>query len=449
MDENLSLLEQIKELLEKKSFLTLKRTLQSLNPADIAEIIHELPQEERVVLFRLLRKDVAIEVFEFMEFEAQQAFLLTFPEAKVRELIEEMEPDDRTELLEELPAKVTKRLLLLLSPQEKEATAILLGYQENSAGRMMTPKFMDLKENVTVSQALNRIRKIGLKKETSYYCYVIDEQRTLKGVVSLRDMVTADPDECISNIMFKEVISVNTDDDQEEVASVMQKYNFIALPVVDREKRLVGIITVDDIVDVVQEEATEDIYKMGAVGVIEEGYFRSNVLSVATKRMMWLLILLGINTITSRIIIGYEHVISQVVILSAFIPLLIGSGGNIGTQSSTVVIRSLALKEIKTKDAFWVVSKEILTGLLIGLLMGSAAFIWSFILERNLMLSLTVGMSLLVISTIATTTGTILPFIFKSLGVDPALTSSPFITSVVDILGVIVYLSIAAYILLI
>ncbi|MBT9130930.1 MAG: Magnesium transporter MgtE [candidate division WS2 bacterium] len=188
---------------------------------------------------------------------------------------------------------------------------------------------------------------------------------------------------------------------------------------------------------------------MGAVGVIEEGYFRSNVLSVATKRMMWLLILLGINTITSRIIIGYEHVISQVVILSAFIPLLIGSGGNIGTQSSTVVIRSLALKEIKTKDAFWVVSKEILTGLLIGLLMGSAAFIWSFILERNLMLSLTVGMSLLVISTIATTTGTILPFIFKSLGVDPALTSSPFITSVVDILGVIVYLSIAAYILLI
>ncbi len=447
MDESLSLFEQVKELIEKKSFLTLKRILQSINPADIAEIIHELPSGERVILFRLLKKDVAIEVFEFMEFEAQQEFLSTFPETRVRELIEEMEPDDRTELFEELPAKVTKRLLLLLSPEEKEATAILLGYKENSAGRMMTPKFMDLKENVTVSQALNRIRRIGLKKETSYYCYVIDEQRTLKGVVSLRDMVTADPEECISNIMFREVISVNTDDDQEEVASIMQKYDFIALPVVDKENRLVGIVTVDDIVDVVQEEATEDIYKMGAVGVIGEGYFRSNVLQVATRRMMWLLILLGINTITSRIIVGYENMLASFIALSAFMPLLIDSGGNIGSQSSTVVIRSLALKEIESWDIFWVIFRESLTGLLIGLFMGFSAFIWSYILERNMMLSLTVGVSLVVISTIATTTGTTLPFIFKSLGVDPALTSSPFITTVIDILGVMVYLSIAAFIL--
>ncbi|MBT9130931.1 MAG: Magnesium transporter MgtE [candidate division WS2 bacterium] len=448
MDENLSLLEQIKELLEKKSFLTLKRTLQSLNPADIAEIIHELPQEERVVLFRLLRKDVAIEVFEFMEFEAQQAFLLTFPEAKVRELIEEMEPDDRTELLEELPAKVTKRLLLLLSPQEKEATAILLGYQENSAGRMMTPKFMDLKENVTVSQALNRIRKIGLKKETSYYCYVIDEQRTLKGVVSLRDMVTADPDECISNIMFKEVISVNTDDDQEEVASVMQKYNFIALPVVDREKRLVGIITVDDIVDVVQEEATEDIYKMGAVGVIEEGYFRSNVLSVAAKRVMWLLILLVVNTITIKVVAGYEEMLASFVVLTAFMPLLIDSGGNIGSQSSTVVIRSLALKEIESSDVLWVVLRESFTGLILGTMKGLLSFLWSWWLVKDIAIAFTVGMSLVIISTLATTTGTLLPFFFKAIKVDPALTSSPFITTIVDVVGIIVYLGIAAYILL-
>lgn len=448
MDESLSLFEQVKELIEKKSFLTLKRILQSINPADIAEIIHELPSGERVILFRLLKKDVAIEVFEFMEFEAQQEFLSTFPEARVRELIEEMEPDDRTGLFEELPAKVTKRLLLLLSPEEKEATAILLGYKENSAGRMMTPKFMDLKENVTVSQALNRIRRIGLKKETSYYCYVIDEQRTLKGVVSLRDMVTADPEECISNIMFREVISVNTDDDQEEVASIMQKYDFIALPVVDKENRLVGIVTVDDIVDVVQEEATEDIFKMGAVGVIGEGYFRSNVLQVATRRMMWLLILLGINTITSRIIMGYEHVITKVVVLSAFIPLLIGSGGNIGSQSSTVVIRSLALKEIESRDTLWVVLRESLTGLILGTLMGTVTFFWSWWLVKNIAIAFTIGVSLVIISTLATTTGTLLPFLFKALKIDPALTSSPFITTVVDIVGIAVYLGVAAYILL-
>ncbi len=448
MDNPTPLEEQLLNLLENKEFTTLKRTLETLNPADIAEVISALPRDERVILFRLLKKDAAIEVFENLEFEDQQELLATFPEARVREIIEEMAPDDRAELLEELPAKVTKRLLLLLSPEEKTATNILLGYKENTAGRIMTPKFMDLKEQMTVTQALMRIRRIGLKKETSFYCYVIDDQRHLKGVASLRDLVTANPDELVGNIMYKDAISVNTDDDQEEVANVIQKYDFVALPVVDREKRLVGIVTVDDIVDVVQDEATEDMYKMGAVGVGDTGYFRSKVISIAGRRIFWLLILLVANTLSGSIILSHEGLLKSVIALSAFIPLLIDSGGNIGSQSSTVVIRSLALKEIEPVDATWVVLRESLTGFLLGVPLGLISFFWSYWLSKDLAVSISVGLSLLAISTLATTVGALLPFVFKAFKIDPALTSSPFITTVIDVIGIIIYLSIAAFIIL-
>ncbi len=448
MDNPIPLEEQLLNLLENKEFTTLKRTLETLNPADIAEVISALPRDERVILFRLLKKDAAIEVFENLEFEDQQELLATFPEARVREIIEEMAPDDRAELLEELPAKVTKRLLLLLSPEEKTATNILLGYKENTAGRIMTPKFMDLKEQMTVTQALMRIRRIGLKKETSFYCYVIDDQRHLKGVASLRDLVTANPDELVGNIMYKDAISVNTDDDQEEVANVIQKYDFVALPVVDREKRLVGIVTVDDIVDVVQDEATEDMYKMGAVGVGDTGYFRSKVISIAGRRIFWLLILLVANTLSGSIILSHEGLLKSVIALSAFIPLLIDSGGNIGSQSSTVVIRSLALKEIEPVDATWVVLRESLTGFLLGVPLGLISFFWSYWLSKDLAVSISVGLSLLAISTLATTVGALLPFVFKAFKIDPALTSSPFITTVIDVIGIIIYLSIAAFIIL-
>ncbi|HHY45968.1 MAG TPA: magnesium transporter, partial [Firmicutes bacterium] len=368
MDE---IIREIKDLFERKDFAVLKALMANENPADIAEILPKLTREQKAILFRLLGKEEAVAVFEFLQPDEQQSLLEGFHESTVKEIIEEMSPDDRAHLLDEMPAGVARRLLTLMSPEEREMTNLLLGYEENTAGRIMTPEYLDLKQNMTVDEALTRVRRIGQEKETVYYGYVMDDRRKLIGVVSLRELVLADPSKKIAEIANRNVISVSTDEDQEQVASIFRKYDFLALPVVDREKRLVGIVTVDDIMDVIEDEATEDIYRAGGLSVPEEtSYFHLGLHRIVRQRFGWLLVLLLTNTLTGNIILGQSNMLKGVVSLAAFIPLLIDSGGNVGSQSSTVVVRGLALRQITLRDAAWVLAKEGGVGFLLGIILG-------------------------------------------------------------------------------
>jgi len=336
----------VKGLLKAQEWQSLKALLAPKNPIDLASVFSEFTPAQRAVLFRLLEKQEAVEVFEGLPLEDQQELLGSFKQEQLREIVEHMSPDDRAFFLGELPAKVAKKLLALLTPEERAATALLLGYEEDSAGRIMTPEYIDLKSFVTVAQALEKIRRVGLDKETVYYCYVIDEERRLIGIASLRQLVLADPGVQVADLMEQDIIFAHTDEDQEEVAHKIQKYDLLALPVVDREYRLVGIVTHDDIIDIIQEEVTEDIYRLGALEVPEQNYFKSRIMAVASHRLLWLLVLLFANTITGNIILHYSGLLESVIALAAFVPLLIGSGGNIGSQTSTVFVRGLSLIHI-------------------------------------------------------------------------------------------------------
>lgn len=437
----------VKDLLETQQWQKLKALLAPKNPNDLAHIFAEFESSERVVLFRLLEKQEAVEVFESLPLEEQQELLGSFKQEQLREIVEHMSPDDRAYLLDELPAKVAKRLLALLTSEERAATALLLGYGENTAGRIMTPEYIDLKSFVTVGQALEKIRRVGLDKETIYYSYVTDEQRRLIGIVSIRQLVLAAPDTRVSDIMEQDIIFAHTDDDQEEVAHKMQKYDLLAIPVVDREDRLVGIITHDDVIDIIQDEVTEDIYRLGAVEVPDQNYFKSRIMSVSGHRLGWLLFLLVANTITGNIIIHYSNLLESVIALAAFVPLLIGSGGNIGSQTSTVFVRGIALKEVTAKNALRLILREVWVGLLLGALLGCIVIIWAYWLQGNWWVALAVGLSLWLISTLATFFGSIWPLVFQRIGLDPAMVSAPFISTVVDVLGALTYFQVASFIL--
>ena len=437
----------LKEYFAQQRWDEVKALLSQKNPSDLAEVLPSLPTSEYALFFRLLEKTKAVEVFENLEVEDQQKLLAGFRDEQVRELVEHMSPDDRANLLDEMPARVAKRLLKMLSPAEREATSLLLGYKEHTAGRIMTPEYISFKTSLRVSEALDKIRRIGLDKETVYYCYVIDDKRRLLGMVSLKDLVLADPGTRIGDIMLREVISVHTDDDQEEVARQISKYDLIAIPVVDREDRLVGIITHDDIMDIMEEETTEDIYRLGAVPVQEQSYFKAHMLSVAARRVGWLLVLLLTNTMTGSIIMDQNTLIQSVVALAAFVPLLIGSGGNIGSQTSTVIVRGLALQEVTFGNAVKVLLREVGIGLILGGFLGIIVIFWSYWLQGNWLVALAVGVSLVVISTMATFFGGLLPLIFVRLGIDPAVVSAPFISTMVDVLGVFTYFQIARLIL--
>ena len=438
----------VKDLLEAQKWQVLKALLAPKNPNDLASVFSEFAPAQRAVLFRLLEKQEAVEVFESLPLEEQQELLGSFKQEQLREIVEHMSPDDRAFLLDELPAKVAKKLLALLTSEERAATALLLGYEEDSAGRIMTPEYIDLKSFVNVAQALEKIRRVGLDKETVYYCYVIDEQRRLIGIVTLRQLVLADPDVRVADLMERDIIYAHTDEDQEEAAHKIQKYDLLALPVVDREDRLVGIITHDDIIDIIQEEVTEDIYRLGAMDVPEQNYFKSRTLAVASHRLGWLLFLLVANTITGNIILHYSGLLQSVIALAAFVPLLIGSGGNIGSQTSTVFVRGLALKEITAKNASRLIMREVGVGLLLGSLLGLLVIIWAFWLQGNWWVAVAVGLSLVLISTLATFFGSIWPLIFRRIGLDPAMVSAPFISTLVDVLGALTYFWVASLILI-
>ncbi len=439
---------QLQMLLESGDLQGAKAILVPVQPADIAEAIEGLPETMHALAFRLLSKTEAIEVYEYLDYSVQEHLITELKSQDVRDIVDKMSPDDRARLFDELPAKVVNRLLEQLSPGEREATAQLLGYEADTAGRIMTPEVISLKENFTVGVALERIRTLANASEMIYYLYVTDAARHLAGMLSLRDLVTSQPDEPIGEIMTRDVVYVHTDTDQEEVARLIQRYDFLAVPVVDREHRLVGIVTVDDVIDILQQETTEDIYALGG-GVQSDGdnYFQMNLLEVARKRVVWLFVLLITNTITGTIIKSQEDILTKVVTLTAFIPLLTGTGGNVGAQSSTVVIRGMNTDEIRSLGALQVVGREAIAGALLGVMLGSIATIWAYFLQGRIEVAIAVGVSLVAISILASISGSALPFLFRFLRLDPALMSAPFITTAVDVLGVLIYFNLARVIL--
>lgn len=439
---------QLQMLLEAQNLQGAKTLLVPVPPADIAEAIEGLPEPMQALAFRLLAKQEAIEVYEQLDTSVQQLIVEEFKSQEVLEVIDRMSPDDRARLFDELPAKIVWRLLQQLSPSEREATSLLLGYEPDNAGRIMTPEYISLKENMLVSEALERIRRLANVTETVYYLYVTDTARRLTGILSLRDLVMAEPEQTIGEIMTREVIYVHTNTDQEEVAKIIQRYDFIAAPVVDREQRLVGIVTVDDVIDILEQETTEDIYALGGLQSDKgDNYFQLNLFTRARQRVIWLFILLFTNTLTSAVIRSQEDILSQVVALAAFIPLLIGTGGNVGAQSSTVVIRGLNTEKLRTEGALRVIWREALTGAVLGAMLGAVVAVWAFWLQGNWAVAIAVGISLTGISILASTSGSTLPFLFRALGFDPALMSAPFITTAVDVLGVLIYFSVARLIL--
>ncbi len=439
---------QLQALLEQNDLQGAKAILVPVQPADIAEAIEGLPEAMQAIAFRLLSKGEAIEVYEYLDSSIQQALIEEFKRQDVLDIVDQMSPDDRVRLFDELPAKIVNRLLEQLSPTERQATAQLLGYEAGTAGRIMTPELISFKEGFTVSQALERIRRLANVTETIYYLYVTDNARRLTGTLSLRDLVTSQPSQTIGEIMTREAVFIYTDTDQEEVAKVIQRYDFLAVPVVDREQRLVGIVTVDDVIDIIQEETTEDIYALG--GGVQSGgdnYFQTDLLTVARKRVVWLLVLLLTNTVTGTIIKSQEHLLQQVVSLAAFIPLLTGTGGNVGAQSSTVVIRGMNTDEIRAMGQYQVILREGIAGLILGTMLGSIATVWAYFLQGNLAVAISVGVSLVAISVLASVSGSALPFLFRFLRLDPALMSAPFITTAVDVAGVLIYFNLARLIL--
>ncbi|MEH1966140.1 magnesium transporter [Nostoc sp.] len=439
---------QLQMLLEAGDLQGAKAILVPVQPADIAEAIEGLPEAMHALAFRLLSKDEAIEVYEYLDYSVQERLIEELKSQEVRDIVDQMSSDDRARLFDELPAKVVNRLLEQLSPAERQATAQLLGYEADTAGRIMTLELISLKENFTVSQALERIRNLANASEMIYYLYVTDAARRLTGIVSLRELVTSQPEQTIGEIMTRDVVFVHTDTDQEEVARLIQRYDFLAVPVVDREQLLVGIVTVDDVIDILQQETTEDIYALG--GGVQSGgdnYFQMNLMEIARKRVVWLLVLLITNTITGTIIKSQEDILAKVVTLTAFIPLLTGTGGNVGAQSSTVVIRGMNTDEIRSLGALQVIGREAIAGALLGGMLGAIATVWAYFLQGRLEVAIAVGTSLVAISILASISGSALPFLFRYLRLDPALMSAPFITTAVDVVGVLIYFNLARVIL--
>ena len=445
MDEFRDLdLDSIKELLENKQYTSLRQALSEINDADIAAILENLDEEDCLKVFRILPKSMAADVFSYLELENQQMIITSLADKEAAGIINNLMADDATDLLEEMPANIVKKLLANASAEVRRDINHLLQYPEDSAGSIMTVEFLDLKEHLTVQEAIERIRKQGVDSETINICYVLDQSRMLIGTVALRYLLLSEPDAIIGEIMHENVISVNTLMDQEEVARQFQKYDFTAMPVVDNENRLVGIITVDDIVDILQEEATEDIEKMAAITPSDKPYLRTGVWETWKNRIPWLLLLMLSATFTGSIIASFEEALSSCVILTAYMPMLMGAGGNAGSQSSVAIIRSLSLNEVRFKDWLKVLWKESGVAILCGITLAIASFAKLMIFDQlTLAVALVVSVSLALTVLIAKIVGCMLPLLAKKIGFDPAVMASPFITTIVDALSLLIYFAIA------
>ncbi len=439
---------RLQELLQEKKYVTLKNELEELNPVDIAELLGYLDVYTRLLIFRMLAKDLAVEVFAHFTPEEQRDIIGLVTDKELKLIVEELFFDDMVDLIEEMPANIVKKILRHANKEERDLINQFLKYPPDSAGSIMTIEYVDLKKESTVRDALNHIKRAGLDKETVYTCYVTDNNRKLEGIVSLRKLVISDEDETIEDIMDEDVIYVHTHDDQETVAAIFKRYGFLALPVVDKENRLTGIITVDDIMDVIDQEATEDFQKMAAMAPSEEKYLDTSIFDLAKHRVGWLLILMISATFTGNIIRKFEDVLSSVVILTSFIPMLMDTGGNSGNQSSTLVIRGLALGEIELKDVLKVMWKEFRISVMVGLSLSVINFFRIYLLDKvGWAVALTVSSTLFITVMIAKVLGATLPMIAKKLKIDPAIMAGPLITTIVDAISLMVYFSIASWII--
>ena len=441
-------LQELLELLDSKQYTRLRQFLGEMNEADIAVLMEELEEEALVKVYRILPKDLAADVFSYLEFDSQEMIITSLSDKEAANVIDNLMADDAADLLEEMPANVVDKLLENAKPDTRQAINQLLRYPEDSAGSIMTVEYVALKENMTVAQAIERIRSVGLDSETINICYVLDSKRRLVGTVALRYLLLSREDEAIEDIMNENVISINTLMDQEQVAAQFKKYDFTAMPVVDNEERMVGIITVDDIVDIMEEETTEDMEKMAAIVPSDKPYMRTGVGETYKKRIPWLLLLMVSATFTGAIISSFEEALSVYAALIAFIPMLMDTGGNAGGQASVTVIRGLSLGEIEYADVPKVVWKEIRVAVLCGLTLAAANFVKLMVFDRvGSLVSLTVCMTLVAAVLMAMLVGCLLPVGAKRLGFDPAVMASPFITTIVDALSLLVYFRFATIVL--
>ena len=440
-------IEEIRELIEKKQFTKLKKELKDMKSADVSMILDELDKEQAVIVFRLLSKEKAGMAFSYMETDMREKLIKDLTDAELKNVLDELFMDDTVDLIEEMPSNVVTRILKNVDKNDRKIINELLKYPDDSAGSIMTTEFIDLKENMTIEQALDRIRQIGTDSETIYTCYVLDKNRKLQGIISIKEILLAKENSFISDNMETNIISVNTLEDKEEVAKKFDKYDLYALPVVDKENRLVGIITVDDAINVLQDEAEEDFEKMAAMAPTEESYFETSVFKHAKNRIVWLLVLMLSSAITGTIITNYENAFAAVPLLVAFIPMLMDTGGNCGSQSSTLIIRGLATDELEVKDVFKILWKEIRIAVIVGLTLAAINGLRIFVQYKSLQLACTVGLSITVTVILSKSIGCLLPLLAKKLKLDPAIMAAPLITTIVDILSVLVYFNIATAIM--
>lgn len=441
------MVKKLQELLENRRFADVHKMLESVNSADIPSIFDELEEEQIVVVYRLLSKDVAAEVFVELDSDMQEKLINAFTDKELKNVIDELFMDDTVDLIEEMPANVVKRILKTQKAEDRKLINDLLKYPEDSAGSIMTTEFVDLKENMTVKDAIDKIRKIGDDAESIYVCYVLTMTRKLIGIVSLKDIILAKENTLVKDIMDTNFIKVFTMDEQEDVAKKFDKYDEIAMPVVDNEDRLVGIVTVDDAMDVMHEEMDEDFEIMAAMSPSEDTYFKMSVFKHARNRIFWLLVLMISATITGGVITKYENAFEALPLLVAFLPMVMGTGGNCGSQSSTLIIRGLANDEIKLKDFFKAWWKEVRVAFLVGIALFIANSIRILIQYKDIKLAIIVGCTLMGTVTIAKSLGCILPIIAKKFKLDPAIMAAPLISTILDTCSVFIYFNIATLVM--
>ena len=452
---NVTLTQTIKKLLEEKKYSTLRDILITMMPYDIAAVFEELQDEKMAILFRILPKELAAETFVEMDENTQQFLIHGFSDSELKEVVDELFVDDAVDLIEEMPANVVKRILRSADKDMRKQINELLKYPEDSAGSIMTTEFISLRPDMTAEMAIKRIRRTGVDKEKIYTCYVNDENNKLIGITTVKDLLLANDDDVVRDMMEENVISVHTLDDQEKVAQMFSNYDFLALPVVDNEQRTVGIVTIDDAIDVIQEEATEDIEKMAAVLPSDKPYMKTGVFGIYAKRVPWLLVLMLSATFTSTIISSFDNVLQRIIILSSFIPMITGSGGNAGSQASVSVIRALSLGEIEFKSIFKVLWKEFRVAVLCGLTLAVANFIKLLVFDLRgyegtgapMLIALAVSLTIWGTIVMAKIVGSSLPLLAKKIGFDPAVMANPLISTVCDSLSLLIYFAVATLII--
>ena len=436
--------EKIQTLINEKKFSEIREEFRKLNNVEISDLLNQFDKSELIIIFRLLSKDQSADVFSYLEPEQQEIIINAVTDRETEVLFRNLYFDDMIDIIEEMPSNLVKKILKNTNSEDRYLINQFLNYPENSAGSIMTTEYVDLKKNMKVSQAIKVIRDTVEEKENIYTCYVISEDRKLEGVVSLKELITSEDDVTIESIMNRNFVSAHANDDQEMVADVIKKYDLIILPVVDIENRLLGIITIDDIIDVIEQEDTEDFHKMAGISPVEETYLKTSAFTMARQRIMWLIVLMISATFTGRIIKSYEEVLQSVVVLASFIPMLMDTGGNAGAQSSTTVIRALSLGDVETKDIFKILRKEFFTSTIVAIVLAAINYLRLITLTKiSLDVALVVSVTLILVVIISKVIGAFLPIVAKTFKMDPAIMAGPLITTILDALTLMIYFKFA------